>query len=78
MTAPHDLRARLVFLAECLEDGDYPTATAIVLDLVDELGVERGMARCRWCGLRDWPGLVERHERTVHPHELLDLEEPAA
>ena len=70
----HNLRARLVYVSECLEDGDYTTATAIVLDLLAEIGVETGGARCRWCGLKGWPGEVVRHEHIVHPHELLDLE----
>ena len=70
-----DIRARLITLDECLEDGDLDTARAIVHALLNEIGVERGQARCRWCRLQDWPGRVEQHERTVHPHQLLDLEE---
>ena len=77
MNVPHDLYARLIFLEECHEAGDYDTAAAIVRDLLDEVRpfLGRGRARCRFCGLTDWPGLVQRHERTVHANELLDLEE---
>ena len=77
LALPHDLAARLTFLSECLEDGDVGTGAAIVLDLLDELrpSLARGRARCRFCGLTDWGGLIERHERTVHAHEVLDLKE---
>lgn len=63
----HDLRARLVFLSECLEDGDYPTATAIVLDLLDELGGPAcPSGACPVCGLAMWPGQIPGHLSVVH------------
>lgn len=72
------MKARLVFLAETIEDGDLDTALAIVHDLLDELGgPAAGETRCRWCPLTDWPGAIQRHEHVVHAHELLDLEEAA-
>jgi hypothetical protein len=55
------------------------TALAVAHDLLDDLGGPvRGTARCRFCGLTDWSGVIERHERVVHPNDLLDLEECAA
>ena len=74
MNAPRDLAPRLIHVLEAAEAGDTGLVIDITRDLVDELQLERGQARCRWCGLTAWPGLIQRHERTVHPHELLDLE----
>lgn len=72
--APADLRARLVIVGEAIEDGDTALAAEIVRDLLGEIGVERGRARCRWCGLTGWGGIIEKHERIVHARELLDDE----
>ena len=69
------LRARLVWFEETLEDGDFETARAVLADLIAELGVERGTARCRGCSFRGWAGLVQAHEYQWHPAELCDLEE---
>ena len=75
-----ELRARVVFAREVLEAGDTPTALAVLHDLETELGTSPRAATsfCRFCGLEDWAGAIQRHERVVHPHELLDLEERAA
>ena len=74
-----ELRARVVFAREAVEAGDTPTALAVLHDLETELGMTpRPATSCRFCGLRDWAGVIERHERVIHAHELLDLEERAA
>ena len=75
MNAPRDLAPRLIHVLEAAEAGDTGLVIDIARDLVDELQLERGQARCRWCSLTDWPGLVEKHERVVHADELIDLEE---
>ncbi len=74
-SVPEDLQARLVVVAEALEDGDPGFAAEVLRDLLGELDLERGAARCRWCSFRGWAGLVQAHEYEWHPNELCDLEE---
>ncbi len=67
MKRRRELRARLVYLSEALEDGDLETARAIVLDLLDELGgAIRPSGRCPECGLAMWPGQIPGHRSNVH------------
>lgn len=66
--------ARVVVALEALESGDPGYAADVLRDLVDDLKPDRGKSVCRWCGLRDWPGLIEKHERIVHAWELVGVE----
>ena len=71
-----NIRARLVFLAEAIEAGDYGIALDVARDLDDDYAPrqEPGKVRCRFCPVTDWGGLVQRHERIVHAEQLLDLD----
>ena len=62
-----ELRARLLFLAEAIEAGDYGLALDIARDLLDELGgVVRPSSSCPECGLEMWPGELPAHRSNVH------------
>jgi hypothetical protein len=75
-----DLRAAVVLAREALEKGEPEFATAVLLDLEDEIGRvqadaiarkrQRGHYECADCGARfEWPGLLDAHQRRVHAAE---------
>ena len=68
-----DVKARVVYLGEALDAGDFMLARDIARDLEDELAKRspRTSARCPVCGLDcRWPGLVVKHVAIAHPEAV--------